>query len=35
MVYNPLGAFLPPEQNKIEIEYKKFLKAEFDIYFDN
>ena len=35
LVYNPLGAFLPPEQNKLQVEYKKFLKDEFDIYFDN
>ncbi len=35
LVYNPLGAFLPPEQSQLEIKYKKFLKEEFQIYFDN
>ena len=35
LVYNPLGAFLPPEQENLEKEYKKFLKEKFQIYFDN
>ena len=35
LVYNPLGAFLPPEQKNLEIEYKKFLKQNFQITFDN
>ncbi len=35
LVYNPLGAFLPPEQESLEKEYKKFLKEKFQIYFDN
>ena len=35
LVYNPLGAFLPPDQKLLEIEYKKFLKDKFNIDFDN
>ena len=35
LVYNPLGDFLAPEQNKLEIEYKDFLRSRFQIYFDN
>ncbi|MBF97330.1 MAG: hypothetical protein CFH34_01591 [Alphaproteobacteria bacterium MarineAlpha9_Bin4] len=35
LVYNPLGAFLPPNQKNLESEYKKFLKSEFKIFFDN
>ena len=35
LVYNPLGAFLPPDQKLLESEYKKFLKDKFNIDFDN
>ncbi len=35
LVYNPLGAFLPPSQSKLEKEYKKFLKEKFNIFFNN
>ncbi len=35
LVYNPLGAYLPPDQASLEKEYKKFLKENFNIYFDN
>jgi radical SAM/Cys-rich protein len=35
LVYNPTGAFLPPSQSSIEIEYKKELKERYDIYFNN
>ena len=35
LVFNPLGAFLPPEQGALEAEYKAKLKADFDIDFDN
>ena len=35
LVYNPLGDFLAPDQRKLEIEYKDFLKKNFQICFDN
>lgn len=35
LVYNPLGAYLPPEQAKLEQDYKKELKELFDIEFTN
>lgn len=35
LVFNPLGAFLPPEQGALEAEYKAKLKADFDIDFDS
>ena len=35
LVYNPLGAFLPPAQKSLELEYKKFLKQNFQVTFDN
>jgi radical SAM/Cys-rich protein len=34
LVYNPLGAFLPPEQSKLETQYKQELAANFGILFD-
>jgi sulfatase maturation enzyme AslB (radical SAM superfamily) len=34
LVYNPLGAFLPPEQAKLETQYKQELAANFGILFD-
>jgi len=35
LVYNPLGASLPPEQTALEQEYKKELKELFNIEFNN
>ena len=34
LVYNPLGASLPPDQSELESEYKAALKTHFDIVFD-
>jgi len=33
LVYNPLGAFLPPPQEKLEADYKREL-GQFDVVFD-
>lgn len=35
MVYNPAGAFFPPEQRAMEKEYKERLGADFGIVFDH
>jgi radical SAM/Cys-rich protein len=35
LVYNPLGAFLPPDQNSLEKEYKRELKDRYGIVFNN
>lgn len=35
LVYNPGGAFLPPDQASLQNEYKKQLKDDFDISFNN
>jgi len=35
LVYNPLGADLPPSQTELEQSYKKELKNAFDIEFNN
>lgn len=35
LVYNPAGAFLPPSQSSLEIEYKQALKQRFGIEFNN
>jgi len=35
LVYNPVGAFLPPSQAAIEADFKRELKARYDISFDN
>ena len=35
LVYNPLGAFLPPEQGKLEAKYKEELDENFGILFDS
>lgn len=35
MVYNPAGAFFPPDQSAMELEYKERLKADFDIDFNS
>jgi len=34
LVYNPVGAFLPPEQSGIEADYKEELGRQFGIRFD-
>ena len=33
LVYNPLGAFLPPPQEKLKADYKQILKDEFGVLF--
>ena len=35
LVYNPAGAFLPPDQNALEKEFKTNLKKDFNIEFNN
>ncbi|MEE9572308.1 MAG: arsenosugar biosynthesis radical SAM (seleno)protein ArsS [Candidatus Neomarinimicrobiota bacterium] len=35
LVYNPVGAFLPPSQTELEQDYKRELKNNFDIDFNN
>ena len=35
LVYNPVGAFLPPSQTELEQDYKRELKANFDLEFNN
>jgi radical SAM/Cys-rich protein len=35
LVYNPVGAFLPPEQSAIEADFKRELKTRYDIVFNN
>ncbi|MGM0946267.1 MAG: arsenosugar biosynthesis radical SAM (seleno)protein ArsS [Bacteroidota bacterium] len=35
LVYNPSGAFLPPAQEALELEFKKKLKERFDITFNS
>ena len=35
LVYNPSGAFLPGDQKALERDFKKALKADFDIQFHN
>lgn len=34
LVFNPIGATLPPNQNKLEVDYKRELKTLFDIDFN-
>jgi radical SAM/Cys-rich protein len=34
LVYNPVGAFLPPSQNELEGDYKRELKKHFGIVFN-
>lgn len=34
LVYNPVGAFLPPQQDKLEVDYKHALKKHFGIVFN-
>ncbi len=35
LVYNPLGAFLPPAQHELECIYKAKLKGDYGVVFDN
>lgn len=35
LVFNPRGASLPPKQNSLELDYKRELKAFFNIEFNN
>jgi len=35
LVYNPVGAFLPPEQTAIEADFKRELKTRYGIAFNN
>lgn len=35
LIYNPVGAFLPPSQAKLEADYKRELQAHFGIVFNN
>ncbi len=35
LVYNPVGAFLPPNQTQLELDYKRELKELFNIEFNN
>jgi len=35
LVYNPIGAHLPPEQTKLESDYKIYLKDNYGIEFNN
>ena len=35
LVYNPLGAFLPPSQEKLQVQYKEQLAENFGILFDS
>jgi len=35
LVYNPIGYSLPPDQNSLEKDYKKYLKENFEIQFNN
>ena len=34
LVYNPVGAFLPPSQDELEVDYKRELKKHFGIMFN-
>ena len=34
LVYNPVGAYLPPAQSKLELDYKRLLGERFGIVFD-
>lgn len=35
LVYNPVGAFLPPAQGSIEKDFKRELKTRYDVVFNN
>lgn len=34
LVYNPTGPYLPPGQQQLQTDYKKFLRENFDIHFN-
>jgi radical SAM/Cys-rich protein len=34
LVYNPVGAFLPPSQDELEVDYKRELEKQFGIMFN-
>jgi radical SAM/Cys-rich protein len=34
LVYNPIGAFLPPSQDELEVDYKRELEKQFGIVFN-
>lgn len=34
LVYNPVGPHLPPAQEKLELDYKRILKEQFDVTFN-
>ena len=34
LVYNPTGPYLPPAQQQLQTDYKKFLQEQFDIQFN-
>lgn len=35
LVYNPVGAFLPPDQSALEADFKRELKKRYEIVFNN
>ena len=35
LVYNPLGAFLPPPQRQLQADYKRILQEEFGVVFND
>ena len=35
LIFNPEGAFLPPDQSELEITYKERLSSEWGVYFNN
>jgi radical SAM/Cys-rich protein len=35
LVYNPVGAFLPPPQAAIEIDFKREMRTRYDLHFNN
>jgi len=34
LVYNPTGPYLPPSQESLQVDYKQFLKEQYDIVFN-
>jgi len=35
LVYNPVGAFLPPAQSSVETDFKREMKTRYDVSFNN
>jgi len=35
LVYNPVGAFLPPAQSQIETDFRRELKTRYNLFFNN